>query len=174
MRFFTHDWNVPRELDKVDDIQFDVERELLRKNWKDLEEGNLNLGAECRKISEINQRKNNRTPQEQELSSRQFEAFTLQNHIISVWICYVMGYNGHFKKMLRYIELLAQQARQMGWKSDKAFSRVEASILEQKDFILEQKKLILEQKKMMLEQQNTILRQEKMIFIIGMKLGLTL
>ena len=167
MRFFTHDWNVPRELDKVDDIQFDVERELLRKNWKDLEEGNLNLGAECRKISEINQRKNNRTPQEQELSSRQFEAFALQNNIISVLICYVMGCNGHFKEFLRYIELLAQQARQMGWKSDEAFSRVEASILEQK-------KLILEQKKMMLEQQNTILGQGKMIFIIGMKLGLTL
>ena len=167
MRFFTHDWNVPRELDKVDDIQFDVERELLRKNWKDLEEGNLNIGTEYRKINEITQRKNNRTSQEQELSSRQFEAFALQNNIISVLICYVMGCNGHFKEFLRYIELLAQQARQMRWKSDEAFSRVEASILEQK-------KLILEQKKMMLEQQNTILGQGKMIFIIGMKLGLTL
>ena len=146
-RFFIQDWNVPRKLHAVGDIQFDVERELLRKNRKDVEEANLDLETECHKIREISQQKNNRTPAEEELFSRQFEAFALQNHIISVWMRYVMGSDGHFFNMLRYIELLAQEARQMGWRSDKAFSRVESSILEQKELILEQKKIDTRAKK---------------------------
>jgi hypothetical protein len=48
----------------------------------------------------------------------------------------------------------------MRLKNKKDFSRIESSILEQKNMILEQKKIIV--------------KQEKMIFVMGLKLGITL
>jgi len=154
------DFNVPCELLTMDDVDFDAHRELLRKDWKDVETANLNIGEECHKLRKIITQPNNRTLEEDKLLNSQFEAFSWQNHIIQVWTKYVMGKDGHFYKILKYIELLAKEAYTMRRKNEKDLLLIKSSILEQKNLILEQEKMIL--------------RQEQIIHVMEMKLGVTI
>jgi hypothetical protein len=152
---FKEDFNVRRELLTMDEVDFDVHRELLRTDWKEVEGANIDLGYDFPIKLEYTT-----TPAEEKLLNWQSGAFIQQNHIVQILIDRVMGRNGHFYKILKYIELLAQEAYMMRLKNKKDFSRIESSILEQKNMILEQKKIIV--------------KQEKMIFVMGLKLGITL